>query len=141
MSAVQSGDAVEVHYTGRFEDGDVFDSSVGGEPMAFVAGSTELIPGVSNAVIGMKVGDKKTVEVEPEQGYGERNPELAQRVPREQLPPEIKVGDQLAASQGDKQFAVWVLEVGETDAVIDANHPLAGRKLVFDLELVSIGES
>lgn len=138
MSEVQNGDSVKVHYTGRFEDGDVFDTSSGRDPLSFVAGSDELIPGVSNAVLGMKVGDKKTVEVEPEQGYGTRDPQLAQKVPLDQLPEGVEVGTQLAAQAGEQTFPVWVIEIGESEAVVDANHPLAGRKLIFDLELVSI---
>ena len=141
MQECQSGDKVQVHYTGRFEGGEVFDSSEGREPLEFNAGSQDIIPGVSQAVIGMKVGDKKTVNIPPEEGYGPHDPERTQTVDRGLLPPEAQVGTALRAQTNEGgQMTVWVTEMDEDSAVIDANHPLAGKNLVFDLELVGFGE-
>jgi peptidylprolyl isomerase len=139
MSEVNQGDTVRIHYTGRFENGTVFDSSKEREPLEFVAGGPGVIQGVSRGVIGMAEGDTKTVTVPPEEAYGDRNPALEQSVPRAQLPDEVQEGDQLRAIQGDQEIPVWVRSLDEENAVIDANHPLAGQTLVFDLELVSVG--
>lgn len=141
MSTVKAGDKVKVHYEGRHEDGTVFDSSEGRGPLEFVAGGQEVIPGVSQAVVGMAVGDKKSVTVPPAEGYGDHDPELVSDVPLQMLPEGVKVGDQLEAKGGDQTFAVWVREVGAESAKVDANHPLAGATLIFDLELVGIDES
>ena len=138
MAEVKLGDRVNIHYTGRLEDGTVFDSSKDREPLEFVAGGDEVIPGVSNAVVGMNPGDAKTVELTPEMGYGQRQEGLEQRVERNMLPPEVKVGDPLQATVGDHKIVVWVLEIGDEHAILDANHPLAGYNLVFDIELVSV---
>ena len=140
MSEVAKGDTVKIHYTGRFSDGTVFDSSQEREPLEFVAGEENVISGVSQAVIGMNEGDKKTVTVPPEEAYGPRNPALEQTVPRSQLPEGVRVGDQLRAVQADREIPIWVRKLEENDAVVDANHPLAGKTLVFDLELVSVEE-
>lgn len=135
---VKSGDLVKIHYVGRFEDGTVFDSSEGHEPIAFHAGSEEVIPGVSQAVIGMQPGEKKTVSVPPEQGFGIRRPDLEYEVDLSLLPPDVEVGDRLSADVGVDRITVWVKEIRESSAVLDANHPLAGKTLVFDLEVVDI---
>lgn len=139
MSTVSAGDKVRINYTGKFENGEVFDSSQGRDPLAFTAGGPELIPGVSNAVIGMAVGQSKTVTIAPEQGYGPHNPELTQRVDLERMPPDVAVGMQLQAQIQDQMVSFWVTEVGGDFAVVDANHPLAGKVLVFEIELVAIG--
>ncbi|MDD5309278.1 MAG: peptidylprolyl isomerase [Deltaproteobacteria bacterium] len=139
MDQVREGDVVRIHYTGRLEDGTIFDSSDGGEPMAFIAAGEDLIEGVSKAVVGMKAGEKKTVTIPPELGYGFRDPELENTVKRTMLPPEVKVGDMLSASTGDHEFTVTVLSMDENEAMIDSNHPLAGKTLVFDIEVVEIG--
>jgi peptidylprolyl isomerase len=138
MSQAKQGDKVKVHYTGKFRDGTVFDSTQGAEPLEFTAGSSELIPGVSNAVIGMAPGDAKTVEIPPEEAYGQRQEGMEQKVPRNLLPSEAKIGDALQAQAGDQTIVVWVRELGEEEAVLDANHPLAGRTLFFDLQMVAI---
>jgi peptidylprolyl isomerase len=140
MSQAKQGDKVQVHYTGKFEDGSVFDSSQGAQPLEFTAGGTDLIPGVSKAVIGMAPGEAKSVEIPPEEGYGQRQDGMEQNVPRNLLPPEAKVGDPLQAQAGDQTIVVWVKELGDEEAVLDANHPLAGRTLFFDLEMVAIAE-
>jgi len=141
MSQVSQGDVVRIHYTGRLPDGTVFGSSQEREPLVFVAGEGTMIRGVADAVVGMSVGESKTVTVPPEEGFGQRNPALEQTVPRAQLPDQVKEGDQLQAVQGDQQIAIWVRELGDETAVIDANHPLAGQTLEFDLELLSFEEA
>ncbi len=94
MAQASQGDVVRIHYTGRFEDGRVFDTSTERDPLEFVAGGGQVIPGVSNAVIGMEEGEKKTVTLPPDEGYGQRNPALEQTISREQLPDQVSVGDQ-----------------------------------------------
>lgn len=138
MNQVSRGDVVQVHYTGRFADGTVFDSSVDSDPLEFVAGSREVIQGVSDAVVGMEQGEKKTITVPPEEGYGPRNPALQQAVPLSNLPEGIQEGDQLRLVHEEQEIPVWVREINPDDevAMIDANHPLAGMTLVFDLEVV-----
>jgi len=138
MAHVSDGDIVHVHYTGRFEDGTVFDSSQGGEPLEFVAGGKDIIEGVSRGVVGMGMGEKKTLTIPPEQGYGDRDPGLSRTVPLNALPDGIAVGDRVAATAGEQRVIFWVTSIEGTEAVIDANHPLAGRTLVFDLEIAGI---
>jgi FKBP-type peptidyl-prolyl cis-trans isomerase 2 len=138
MGATKLGDRVQIHYTGRLEDGTVFDSSQGRDPLEFTAGGNEVIPGVAKAVLGMQAGESKTVEVSAEDAYGVRTPGLEQRVPRKLLPEKAQVGDRLQAKVREKVILVWVAEIEEESAVIDANHPLAGQSLVFDIELVSV---
>jgi peptidylprolyl isomerase len=140
MPQAKEGDKVQVHYTGKFEDGSVFDSSQEGQPLEFTAGSTELIPGVSKAVIGMAPGEAKSVEIPPEEGYGQRQDGMEQTVARNLLPQEAKIGDALQAQAGDQTIVVWVKELGDEEAILDANHPLAGKTLIFDLEMVGIAE-
>ncbi|MHC4953069.1 MAG: FKBP-type peptidyl-prolyl cis-trans isomerase [Planctomycetota bacterium] len=138
MSQVTSGDSITVHYEGRFEDGQVFDSSRDSEPIAFVAGSNELIAGFSNGVIGMKVGDKKTLTIAPAEGYGEHDPERVQTAEMSMLPDDVKVGDRLRAESGEHSFVVEVAAIEGDQATLDANHPLAGKTLVFDVEVMGI---
>jgi FKBP-type peptidyl-prolyl cis-trans isomerase 2 len=138
MDQVTAGDVVQIHYTGRLDDGTVFDSSSGGDPLEFTAGSNELIDGVSRAVLGMQEGEKKSLTIEPEDGYGQRQPGLEQRVPRSSLPEGVSVGDRLSATAGGQTIPVWITEISDEAAVVDANHPLAGKTLTFDIELVSV---
>lgn len=138
MSQVRDGDRVKVHYTGRHEDGTVFDSSEGKEPLEFQVGGGQIIDGVNNAVIGMAVGDKKTVSIAPAEGYGEHDDGLVTEVPKEMMPDGAKVGDQLQAQGEGQEFVVWITEIGKEAVTVDANHPLAGDTLVFDIELVEI---
>ncbi len=139
MAEVNQGDVVRIHYTGRLEDGTEFDNSRTRDPLEFVAGGGNVIQGVSQGVIGMSEGETKTVTVPPEEAYGERNPALEQKVAREDLPEGVQEGAQLRAVQGDREIPVWVRKLDDAGAVIDANHPLAGKTLVFDLELVEVG--
>lgn len=140
MAQASKGDTVRLHYTGRLSNGTVFDTTSDSDPLQFTIGQGEVIDGVDQAVIGMEEGQQKTVTVTPEQGFGEHNAALKQTISRNELPGEIKVGDRLRAVQGDREIQVWVSELRDDEAVVDANHPLAGQTLTFELELVSIGE-
>ncbi len=141
MSTANKGDKVRVHYTGRLKDGTQFDSSAGREPLEFEVGAGMMIKGFDAAVNGMAVGQKVTVEIPAAEAYGESNPEMIIDVPRTNLPPDLnpQVGQQLGMStpQG-QQVPVKVKEVHDDKIVIDANHDLAGKDLVFDIELVEI---
>ena len=137
MSAIKAGDQVSIHYTVKLEGGGVVDSSSGKEPLEFVAGSDQLIPGVSNAVIGMSPGESKIITVPPEEGYGHRQQEAVQRADRGHFPAEVKVGDTFRAVSGPNEMLVRVTEVGEDFVEVDANHPLAGQTLIFDLQVVA----
>lgn len=137
MDAAKSGDQVQVHYTGTFDDGEVFDTSRKGDPLEFIAGGDQVIPGVSQAVIGMTVGETKTVNIPFDQGYGPREENLVQRVERKAIPAEAKVGEPLQATVNEQRVVFWVVELDEESVVLDANHPLAGRDLTFEMELIS----
>ena len=137
MGVAKAGDKVKIHYAGKLEDGTVFDSSEGGEPLEFAAGSDDVIPGVSNAVVGMEPGESKTVELSEEEGYGQAFPGYEQQIDRKELPEKIRVGDRLRADAEGKTIVFWVKELDEESALLDINHPLAGQKLVFDIEMVS----
>jgi len=143
MAEARTGDTVSIHYTGRLEDGTVFDSSEGREPLQFEVGSGKIIPGLDGAIAGMSEGEKKTVSVEPDEGYGPIQPDAMQAVPRENIPDEIdlEIGAPLQVqTQDGRTVAVTVAEISDEEVVLDANHPLAGKKLEFDVELVKIGE-
>jgi hypothetical protein len=140
MKKVQNGDTVVVNYTGRLEDGTVFDSSLneGREPLKAQLGQGHLIKGFEDGLIEMSIGDKKTIEIETQNAYGDVNPDMIAEVPKEQIPEGVAVGDMLQAQGPMGPVNVRVAEIKEDVVVIDANHPLAGKKLIFDLELVSI---
>ncbi len=141
MSKAKKGDQVAVHYTGRLTDGTVFDSSEGREPLAFELGAGMMIKGFDAAVDGMEIGDKVTAEIAAAEAYGESNPDLIFDIPKTNFPPDLnpQPGQQLAMSQPNgQQVPVKVKEVKDEVVVIDANHDLAGKDLVFDIELVSI---
>lgn len=136
---IEKGNTVEVHYTGKFIDGEVFDSSEGKDPLQFEVGSGQIIPGFETAILGKQIGDKVTVSVTPEQAYGPVREDLIVEVPADKMPGEVEVGQLLQADGGDGQVVqVIVKEVKEEAVVIDGNHPLAGRDLIFDIEVVSI---
>ena len=135
---IKEGSRVRVHYTGKFEDENVFDTSVNGEPLEFVVGDGMLIKGFEEGVIGLNVGDKKTVELEPEQAYGLSFQELINEVPRENVPDNVEVGTMLEAQTPQGPISVVVTEIGENTVTVDANHPLAGKKLIFELEVVEL---
>ncbi len=137
----KEGDTVQVHYTGRLVDGTIFDSSAGKDPLKFTIGSGQVIPGFDKAVIGMKVGDKKTVKIPAADAYGPVRQDLIGEIPRDRLPQgvEPQVGQQLQSTQKNGQtIIVTITKVSDNTVTIDANHPLAGQDLVFDLELVKI---
>lgn len=139
-SAVSEGTSVKVKYT-LTVDGKVFDTSEGKEPLQFKVGGNEVIPGFEKAVRGMKAGEKKSFSVGPEEGYGPENPKAFQEVPKKQLPPDItpKAGMILFAQGPDKQpIPVRIKEVRDDVVVMDFNHPLAGKTLRFDIEVVEI---
>ncbi|HSP11932.1 MAG TPA: peptidylprolyl isomerase [Salegentibacter sp.] len=142
MSQVKQNDTVKVHYTGKLTDGQVFDSSVErGEPIEFTMGQGQLIPGFEKGLIDMQVNEKKTINISKEEAYGEPREELIQEVPKSQLPEEIKpeVGMGLVSKSPDGQeMNLVVKEVKDETIVVDGNHPLAGKDLVFDLEVVEI---
>ena len=142
MSQVKSGDTVGIHYTGTLTDGSVFDSSEGREPLAFVVGSGQIIPGLDVALPGMSLGDKKRVEIAPEDAYGPVHEDAKQDVPRSEIPSEIplEVGGQLQArNERGEVMQLTVVAVAEDTVTLDANHALAGKDLIFDIELISIG--
>lgn len=135
---IEKGSKVKVHYTGRLDNDNVFDSSVDKEPLEFVVGEGMLIPGFENGVIGLNQGDKKTIELESDEAYGPIREELINSVPVDKLPEGVQVGSMLQAMTEQGPINVVVTELGETEAVVDANHPLAGKKLIFDLEVVEV---
>ena len=136
---ITKGNTVEVHYTGRFVDGEVFDSSEGKDPLQFEVGSGQIIPGFENAILGKQIGEKVTVTVSPEQAYGAMREDLVVEVPADKMPGPVEVGQLLQADVGEGQVVqVIVREVKEDVVVIDGNHPLAGQDLVFEIEVVSI---
>lgn len=142
MQTAKKGDQVKVHYTGKLTDGTIFDSSEGREPLAFEVGAGMMIKGFDAAVDGMAIEAKVTVEIPAAEAYGEAREEMIFDVPRTNLPPDMEpeVGQQLAMSQPNgQQMPVKVKEVHEDKVIIDANHDLAGKDLVFDIELVEIG--
>jgi len=139
MTQVQTGDVVRVHFTGWLAGGAMFGTSRDREPIEFTAGGDQVLQGMSRAVLGMAVGEKKNFTLSPEEAFGPRRPELKYQVRRSQLPEEVKVGDQVVAQGGDgRQVPVWVRELGADHAVLDGNHPLAGQALTFDIEVVSV---
>lgn len=141
MAKAKIGDKVKVHYTGKLEDGTVFDSSVEGEPLEFTIGSGEIIPGFEDEIIGMEEGEKKTFTIPSDKAYGPHREELMLKVARDEFPPDIEPfeGQNLQLRQPDGQvFYVVVIEVDEKTVTLDANHPLAGKDLTFDVELVEI---
>lgn len=141
MTQAKSGDTVRIHYTGTLSDGTKFDSSEGREPLEFALGSGQVIPGFDDAVEGMTVGDKKSVSIDPDSAYGQRHEQLIQDVPKDALPDEmdVQVGMQLQGEGPEGQVTrFFVAAVGEETVTLDANHPLAGHELSFDIELVEI---
>lgn len=141
MAQVKTGDTVHIHYTGTLSDGSTFDSSEGRDPLAFEVGSGAVIPGLDQALPGMAVGDKKRVEIGARDAYGSANPNARQTVPRADVPADIPldVGTTLQVQTPTGQvMPVTVAEVTDDAVTLDANHPLAGKDLTFDIELVAI---
>lgn len=141
MQQVKSGDKVKVHYHGRLTSGDTFDSSEGREPLEFEVGGGMVIKGFDDGVTGMAVGEKKTINIPAEEAYGPVNEEMVIEFPKANFPPDMQLeaGMPLMMSNGQGQnFQVVVVEIKEETVILDANHPLAGKELIFDLELVEI---
>ncbi len=143
MEKAKADDIVKVHYTGKFEDGTVFDSSAGRDPLEFTLGKRMVIPGFEAAAMGMSPGETKTVKIPAEEAYGPRREEMVMEVARASMPSDIQpeVGQILQIGQSqDQMLQVMVAEVTEESVILDANHPLAGMDLVFEIELVEIVE-
>jgi peptidylprolyl isomerase len=141
MAQAKSGDSVRVHYTGKFADGEVFDSSVGKDSIQFVIGTGQLIAGFDRAVVGMQPGEAKTVTFGPEEGYGVQQDNLMFVVERHTLPAQLnpEVGERYQIRQGDgSPLAVTVIAVSPESITLDGNHPLAGKDLTFEIQLVEI---
>ena len=138
--AVKQGDKVKVEYTGTLDDGEIFDSSEGHEPLEFVIGSGEIIPAFEDAVLGMEVGEEKDFRIEAADAYGEHDPHLVEEVPRDQLPEgEIAPGVMLVAQlENGTEIPATIVEVADGVVKIDFNHPLAGKALNFHIKLVGI---
>lgn len=141
MSKAKKGDRVKVHYTGKLTDGKQFDSSVGREPLEFTVGAGQMIKGFDEAIPGMEVGEKKTITISPSDAYGETNHEAIIEFPKGNIPPEMKLEPgmklQLQGQDGSP-IPVVVKEVKDEVVILDANHELAGKELVFDIELTEI---
>lgn len=136
---IKSGDKVKVHYTGKFEDGQIFDSSLDRQPLEFVIGVGQVIQGFEEQLIGMEIGEKKSFVIPFEKAYGPVREDLKFSVQRSMLPEDVNIGDLLEVHQPDGNvFVVRVDQLNDNVAILDANHPLAGKNLVFEVEIVEI---
>ena len=141
MTEAKEGNTVKVHYTGKLDDGSVFDSSVGGEPLEFTIGQGQMIPGFEQGVVGMALGETRTVIIAADQAYGIHRPEGVFEVDRSEIPASIplEVGMQLqATSAAGRPAQMTVIELSDDKVKLDANHPLAGKDLTFEIEVVEI---
>jgi peptidylprolyl isomerase len=141
MSQAKPGDVVRIHYTGTLDDGTEFDSSSGRDPLEFELGSGKVIPGFEKAVAGMAVGDTKSVNIPPEEAYGPRHEQMVQDVPKTVLPEDLEPVEGMALQAQGKDGQVinlTVTSVAEDSITVDGNHPLAGKALKFDIQLVDI---
>lgn len=141
MGKVKSGDKIRVHYHGKLTSGETFDSSTGREPLEFEVGSGMVIKGFDTGVTGMEVGEKKTITIPFIEAYGPKNPEMIIEMPKDRFPKDMEIAIGMPLSMSDQQgqqFEVTIVEIKEDMVLLDANHPLAGQDLVFDLELVEI---
>lgn len=141
MGTVEKNNKVKVHYTGRLTSGEQFDSSEGREPLEFTVGAGQMISGFDAAVEGMAINEKKTITLAPEDAYGPVFDQLKDKVERTQLPKDmvVEVGQTLVATAQDgQQTRVIITEIDDTTITVDANHPLAGKELIFDIEVVEI---
>lgn len=141
MTQAKDGDKVKVNYKGKFKEGEVFDSSEGREPLEFQLGTGQLIPGFEKTVIGMAAGETRTVDIPSDQAYGPHREELTQKVPRQQFPEdlEFQVGQRFQIGKDEENpMTVEVTDLSDSTVTLDGNHPLAGKDLVFEIELVEI---
>lgn len=137
----KKGDTIRVHYTGRLEDGTVFDTSVEREPYEFTIGKSRIVPGFAEAVVGMKPGESKTVEIPADKAYGPHRQDMVVNVDRSKIPAHLnpEVGQRLQINQADGQkIPATVIEVSASQVILDANHPLAGKNLIFEIQLIDI---
>ncbi|MEO8569586.1 MAG: peptidylprolyl isomerase [Ginsengibacter sp.] len=144
MTTAKKGDKVKVHYTGKLISGDQFDSSAGRHPLEFTVGAGQMIPGFDAAIPGMNIGEKKTITISPENAYGEKNEEALIEFPKVNIPADMKLetGMKLQLrNESGHPFSVVVTEVKDNVVILDANHELAGKELIFDIELVEINTS
>lgn len=141
MTQVKSGDKIKVHYHGKLNTGETFDSSEGRDPLEFEVGSGMVIKGFDDGVTGMTVGEKKTVTIPADEAYGPVNPEMVLEMPKDRFPEDMQLENGMPlmmSDQNGQQFQVTIVEIKEAAVMLDANHPLAGKDLTFDLELVEI---
>ena len=144
MSKAKEGDKVKVHYKGSFKDGKFFESSEGKDPLEFIIGQKMVVPGFENAVVGMASGEKKKISIQPKEAYGEYKEDLVATVDRSEIPDDIQLKLELGMMlkvkpEPGRPTAVTVKELNEKTLTLDGNHPLAGKELTFELNLVSIG--
>lgn len=143
MQQVKEGDVVKVHYTGKLTSGEQFDSSVGREPLEFTVGAGQMIKGFDAAMPGMILGEKKTINIAPEDAYGPRSEEAIIQFPKENVPADMQLEPGMTltlSNQMGQPVPVIVVEVQQDVIILDANHFLAGQELIFDIELVEIGQ-
>lgn len=139
MAQAKYGDVVKVHYTGKLDDGTIFDSSVDRDPLQFTIGNGEIILGFEQAVIGMEPGETKTIKIPSGEAYGPHNEEMVLEIDRNEFPADLnlRAGLQLQMRQDDgRAIPVMVIDISESSVTLDANHPLAGKDLTFDIRLV-----
>ncbi|MFC2134500.1 peptidylprolyl isomerase [Bacteroidota bacterium] len=141
MAQAKEGDLVKVHYTGKLDNGEVFDTSESREPLAFTIGKGEVIPGFENGVIGLGSGESKTIKIPSDQAYGPHREEMIYKIGKDKFPQdvELKIGDSFKIGKEEETtLIVSITEIGETEVTLDANHPLAGKELTFEIKLVEI---
>jgi peptidylprolyl isomerase len=136
---IQQGNTVLVHYTGKLQDGTVFDSSEGRAPLQFTIGSNQVIPGLENGLIGKAAGEKVTLNIPSEEAYGPIREELKVKVSNDQLPGKVEIGQGLQTVINNQTVNLVVKEIMSEGALLDANHPLAGEDLIFEVEVVQVG--
>lgn len=136
---IENGKKVKVHYTGKLENGTEFDSSLQRDPLEFTVGTGQLIRGFESGLIGMNVGEQKTIKITPEEGYGPVHESMVLTIPKSNVPDDVQVGAQLQADNESGQPVVFVVrQINENEVIIDGNHPLAGKNLIFDVSVVEI---
>ncbi len=145
MAQAKEGDTVKIHYTGKLENGKVFDTSIDSDPLQFTIGANQIIPGFEKSVTGMEIDESKTITIPTDEAYGPHREEMVFNIPIDQFPSDIepKIGQQLQLSQANDQatgqtMIAIVTQISESHVTIDANHPLAGETLIFDIQLIEI---
>ncbi len=139
MLTARLGDRIKIHYESRSKQGNMIETSEHREPFEFTVGSPDVIEGLNQAVMGLKIGEKKHVIISPDQAFGYRDPRLQQNAPRLALLDRVEEGDQLAVKCAGQDLDVWIRSVSDDEVSLDANHPLAGESLVLDIEVIAIG--